>query len=148
MARTNQSLPIASRCVHGINHDHECKWLAPSKMSIEIRFLRKHEKEVLIKCGKQCRFVLPCDCPRDEDCSRCTPQGVPGRERNARPRSTTVRIKPICSRNSNIASTGLPVENEPEPGHNPAPVLARSYHRLPSRDAAVLHGLFWCVSAG
>ena len=41
-------------------------------MSIEIRFLRKHEKEVLIKCGKQYRFVVPCDCPLgEESCRRC-----------------------------------------------------------------------------
>jgi hypothetical protein len=31
------------------------------EMGIEIRFLRKHEKEVLIRCGKQYRFVVPCD---------------------------------------------------------------------------------------
>ena len=30
------------------------------EMSIEIRFLRKHEKEVLIRCGKQYRFIVPC----------------------------------------------------------------------------------------
>lgn len=59
------------------------------EMSIEIRFLRKHEKEVLIKCGKQYRFVVPCDCPRDEDCSRCAPQGVPGRERKYKAGKTT-----------------------------------------------------------
>jgi hypothetical protein len=33
------------------------------EMEIEIRFLRKHEKEVLIKCGKQYRFIVPCDTP-------------------------------------------------------------------------------------
>jgi len=38
------------------------------EMEIEIRFLRKHEKEVLIKCGKQYRFVVPCDCPSGEVC--------------------------------------------------------------------------------
>ncbi len=38
------------------------------EMSIEIRFLRKHEKEVLIKCGKQYRFVVPCACPSGEEC--------------------------------------------------------------------------------
>jgi len=32
------------------------------EMQIGIRFLRKHEKEVLIKCGKQYRFVVSCDC--------------------------------------------------------------------------------------
>lgn len=32
------------------------------EMSIEIRYLRKHEKEVIIKCGKQYRFVVPCGC--------------------------------------------------------------------------------------
>ena len=31
------------------------------EMSIEIRYLRKNEKEVLIRCGKQYRFVVPCD---------------------------------------------------------------------------------------
>lgn len=36
------------------------------EMSLEIRFLRKHEKEVLIKCGKQYRFIVPCDCPTSE----------------------------------------------------------------------------------
>jgi hypothetical protein len=30
-------------------------------MSIEIRYLRKSEKEVLVKCGKQYRFVVPAD---------------------------------------------------------------------------------------
>lgn len=38
------------------------------EMAIEIRFLRKHEKEVLIKCGKQYRFVVPCDCATGEKC--------------------------------------------------------------------------------
>jgi len=38
------------------------------EMEIEIRFLRKHEKEVLIKCGKQYRFVVPCDCQSGEVC--------------------------------------------------------------------------------
>lgn len=38
------------------------------EMSIEIRFLRKHEKEVLIKCGKQYRFVVPCNSPPSEAC--------------------------------------------------------------------------------
>jgi hypothetical protein len=38
------------------------------EMEVEIRFLRKHEKEVLIKCGKQYRFVVPCDCPSGETC--------------------------------------------------------------------------------
>ncbi len=37
------------------------------EMSIEIRFLRKHEKEVLVKCGKHYRFVVPCDCSASED---------------------------------------------------------------------------------
>ncbi len=32
------------------------------EMTIEIRYLRKKEKEVLIRCGKQYRFVVPCDC--------------------------------------------------------------------------------------
>jgi hypothetical protein len=31
------------------------------EMSVEIRFLRKREKEVLIRCGKQYRFVVPYD---------------------------------------------------------------------------------------
>ena len=31
------------------------------EMTIEIRYLRKKEKEVLIRCGKQYRFVVPCD---------------------------------------------------------------------------------------
>jgi hypothetical protein len=35
------------------------------EMEIEIRFLRKHEKEVLVKCGKQYRFIVPCDTPAD-----------------------------------------------------------------------------------
>jgi hypothetical protein len=35
------------------------------EMAIEIRFLRKREKEVLIKCGKQYRFVVPCDSPTE-----------------------------------------------------------------------------------
>lgn len=38
------------------------------EMEIELRFLRKHEKEVLIKCGKQYRFVVPCDCLSGEVC--------------------------------------------------------------------------------
>jgi hypothetical protein len=41
------------------------------EMSIEIRFLRKHEKEVLIRCGKQYRFIVPYECP-DRKCEcRC-----------------------------------------------------------------------------
>jgi hypothetical protein len=39
------------------------------EMQIEIRYLRKHEKEVVIKCGKQYRFVVPCDCS-PETCGR------------------------------------------------------------------------------
>ncbi len=38
------------------------------EMSVEIRYLRKHEKEVLIKCGKQYRFVVPCDCKYTGKC--------------------------------------------------------------------------------
>lgn len=38
------------------------------EMSVEIRFLRKHEKEVLIRCGKQYRYVVPCDCPPGTRC--------------------------------------------------------------------------------
>ncbi|NCC53432.1 MAG: hypothetical protein EOM20_19775, partial [Spartobacteria bacterium] len=42
------------------------------EMGIEIRYLRKHEKEVLIRCGKQYRFVVPCDCSfAEESCRRC-----------------------------------------------------------------------------
>ena len=45
------------------------------EMAVEIRFLRKHEKEVLIKCGKQYRFVVPCDCPTGEVCACHTTGG-------------------------------------------------------------------------
>lgn len=38
------------------------------EMSIEIRYLRKHEKEVLIRCGKQYRFVVPCGCSVEDSC--------------------------------------------------------------------------------
>lgn len=34
------------------------------EMSIEIRYVRKREKEVLIRCGKHYRYVVPCDCAR------------------------------------------------------------------------------------
>jgi hypothetical protein len=36
------------------------------EMQIEIRFLRKREKEVLIRCGKQYRFIVPCECVCEE----------------------------------------------------------------------------------
>ncbi len=52
------------------------------EMSIEIRFLRKHEKEVLIKCGKQYRFVVPCDCPAGETCPCHESGGNKGSESN------------------------------------------------------------------
>ena len=40
------------------------------EMTIEIRYLRKKEKEVLIRCGKQYRFVVPCGCG-DDACGSC-----------------------------------------------------------------------------
>jgi hypothetical protein len=39
------------------------------EMGVEIRYLRKHEKEVLIRCGKQYRYVVPCDCPASKRCA-------------------------------------------------------------------------------
>lgn len=41
------------------------------EMSIEIRYLRKHEKEVLIRCGKQYRFVVPYECGDAGECEDC-----------------------------------------------------------------------------
>lgn len=41
------------------------------EMAIEIRYLRKKEKEVLIRCGKQYRFVVPCGCPPGKNCGSC-----------------------------------------------------------------------------
>lgn len=38
------------------------------EMTVEIRYLRKKEKEVLIRCGKQYRFVVPFDCGHGDDC--------------------------------------------------------------------------------
>jgi hypothetical protein len=41
------------------------------EMSIEIRYLRKHEKEVLIKCGKQYRFIVPFECTNNDCTGGC-----------------------------------------------------------------------------
>ena len=52
------------------------------EMSVEIRFLRKHEKEVLIRCGKQYRYVVRCDCPAGGRCAcaaACGPARKPAK---------------------------------------------------------------------
>ena len=65
------------------------------EMSVEIRFLRKHEKEVLIRCGKQYRYIVPCACPAGKQCDcreACgPPRKDPGRE--AEPEPTPLRAE-------------------------------------------------------
>jgi hypothetical protein len=36
------------------------------EMAVEIRYLRKNEKEVLIRCGRQYRYVVPYQCEKCE----------------------------------------------------------------------------------
>ena len=65
MASTHEEVLARIETLYHLLFEHN----GYGEMSVEIRFLRKHEKEVLIRCGKQYRYVVPCDCPAGKRCA-------------------------------------------------------------------------------
>jgi hypothetical protein len=86
------------------------------EMSVEIRFLRKHEKEVLIKCGKQYRYIVPCNCPANEDCSCCESGNDTGRENKHHNRKPPAEIKAASHPQSGNVNRPLQEDNGQSPG--------------------------------
>ena len=75
MASTHEEVLARIETLYHLLFEHN----GYGEMSVEIRFLRKHEKEVLIRCGKQYRFVVPCDCSERGRCS-CSETCGPARK--------------------------------------------------------------------
>lgn len=76
MASTHAEVLARIENLYRILFDHN----GYGEMSIEIRFLRKREKEVLIRCGKQYRYIVPCDGPAVRSCTCGPAAGSPGRK--------------------------------------------------------------------
>lgn len=76
MASTHAEVLARIESLYRILFDHN----GYGEMSVEIRFLRKREKEVLIRCGKQYRYVVPCDGPAGQPVAGTPAGGGPARK--------------------------------------------------------------------